>query len=88
MTSNTRIYKYRLRDQTGPQEIQMSLHAKVLHVGWQDGAPHVWAEVDTGDPYMYHTFRIYQTGDIVEPGGKFLGTILVSDTYVLHVYRY
>lgn len=84
-----RIYKYPL-----PAFGQYHIAAAVtrwLHVAWQEGTLHVWAEVfGPTDESPQHTLYVAMTGDSVDPGWQYLGSASTPDSdgspYVVHVY--
>jgi hypothetical protein len=70
-----------------PLYASMPADARVIHVGVQAGIITLWAEVDTGAPYAYRTFRVYGTGWDHQPKPQLehLGTVQVG-SFVWHVY--
>ena len=88
MSRNT-IYKYKLSVQD-QQEIHIPAGAKLLSAQMQDGAPCLWALVNTGNPLEEVVIRMYGTGhEVTNPGTlEFIGTFqYVEYGLVYHVFK-
>jgi len=85
------VWKFPLRLSLGPVEhvVEMPGGAEVLHVGVQGGDPTLWALVDPDKTVgESRTFRLVGTGHReVGSGMRFVGTALVSESFVLHVFE-
>jgi hypothetical protein len=82
------IYKYLLPIQ---DKVQMILPEgfKILHIGVQDGSPHLWVlqDPDCGVPKVSLHLRIYGTGEpLPNNPGLFLKTVQISP-FVWHVFQ-
>jgi hypothetical protein len=66
--------------------IEMPQRAKVLHVAAQNGAPTIWALVDTEAPKEPRTFRIVGTGHPIPEDVKHAGTFQ-QGPFVWHVFE-
>jgi len=79
-----KIWKYDLN--TGENLIQIPKQAQIVHVGKQgDYDFYLWAKVDPDAAVETRQFHVVETGEEFDPKLTFVGTILMSDTYVLHV---
>lgn len=69
-------------------EIKMPYGSKLLHVGLDgQGVPAVWAEVFTDRRSVLRRFLSVGTGHGSPPdSAPFVGTIVLSDGYVFHIY--
>lgn len=82
------IWKYKLRIEEF-QEIKMPYGAEILTVQIQDGAPHVWAMVDTNEPGDRRHIETVATGDKLSDGPrKYIGTYQLETGLVLHAYEH
>lgn len=80
------IYKYPLH-LANKTSIFTYAGAKSLHVAEQDGFLYLWAEVDIDKPMINHTILVRSTGQgFTGKEGYYLGTALMSDGLVWHVY--
>ena len=83
------VYKYILP--IGDEvRIRMPAFAKVLSVWVQGDNICVWAQVETGVPTLYKTFRVAGTGHPIEEPEKwnFIGTVfLYGGSLVFHVFE-
>lgn len=69
--------------------IDMPRSARILHVGVQNGQPHIWAMVDTKAPMVDHHFAMRGTGHPAEglEGLLFVGTFMMaSGALVFHLF--
>jgi len=91
-----KIFKYALGndDQSVGEEIiiQMPMHAEILTIQAQFGAPMIWALVEPTAATESRTFQIFGTGqpipEITGVNRKYIGTYqIVSGTYVFHVFE-
>lgn len=72
------------------QQIEMPWGSRILKIGEQQGKLMIWALVDTTNGMAYETFKIFGTGSNIDINDKmtdFLGTVLMSDGYVWHVFK-
>lgn len=62
--------------------------ARLLHVGIQDGAVWLWAEVDPAAPLVERVLVLVKTGfDDIPDGVEHFGTVMLHEgRIVLHVY--
>jgi hypothetical protein len=81
MTMRT-VHKFLLTVASG--DVMMPRGARILRVCPQQGAPRLWAEVDTDQPLEARRFTIVGTGQPIETG-EYVGTY-DSPPYVWHVY--
>lgn len=69
---------------------KFSLHmpsgAKILKVDWQNGRPHMWAEVYTDNEPEVRTFCCHGTGHSILGNKSWIGTVC-SNTLVWHFYE-
>lgn len=56
-----------------------------LYVGIQNGAPMVWASIDPTAPLVKRLFCVRATGEPVESGLTYLGTI-IDGRFVWHIH--
>jgi hypothetical protein len=94
------VYKYPLHLGTGSDDVEMPVHATIVHVGQQKTISHgvqsstfmLWAEhLDTRDlgaePSMVvRRFKIFGTGMSIPDGATYLHTVM-DDPYVWHIYE-
>lgn len=81
------IWKYQLALTDGQQVLAMPKGARILHLGYQNQVPTLWAEVDSEADKEPRYFQIHGTGHPVANGGTYLGTVQASSSiFVWHVY--
>jgi hypothetical protein len=80
------IYKYSLALNDWVS-IYMPQGAKPLHVEMQNGTPQLWAQVDTEEPLVSHSFRIAGTGHKLGEVGQHIGSFMLNGgALVFHVF--
>ena len=67
--------------------VGMPRGAEILHVASQGGVPTLWALVDSAEPREQRTFVVVPTGSPVEEGLAHVGTALLSDDLVFHIFE-
>ncbi len=71
--------------------IEMTRHAKAIHVAAQGEEIMLWAEVDTEEPMVPRRFCVFGTGHRLTPAarnGRYIGTAHLSGLgLVFHVYE-
>jgi hypothetical protein len=65
--------------------LQVPAGMRPLFVGIQEEHVCLWADVDPDRPTVAWAGFIIGTGQAIPPGCRYLGTVLVRDTWVLHV---
>jgi len=76
-------YTFLISDNTG---ITMPEDAKILKVGMQNGAPTLWAMIDTDKAHLYHRFRIFGTGDSIPNGFDHVATF-EQGPFIWHMFQ-
>ncbi len=82
------IYKYPLVI-TDNQILFIPAHSKFIHVDNQNGAPCLWAEVNTDNRLMKIHIAIFGTGNKMDFQGKsaqHLGSVICGQ-FVWHIYE-
>lgn len=80
------IYKYRL-EEVPINTIMIPEDAKILHVGLQEDAPHIWVEVDTSKLLTKRIFYTIGTGHAIpDTVSTHVGT-WQHGSYVWHLYE-
>jgi len=80
------IYKFPL-EITDYSTLRTHDKAKVMHVGEQGGQLCIWLEVDLTQVVATHGFYIRGTGHVITgEEGQFLGTVLMPNGLVWHIY--
>lgn len=79
------IYKYALGS-TGLINVFMPDYAQPLHVGMQNGVPHVWALVDEAMPIRPRRFLVVGTGWDITTSLPYIGTAHNDSGLVWHVF--
>lgn len=86
MRENYRIFKHVLAI-TDLQVVKMPYGSKVLHVGEQDGKLCAWTMHGTiTERSQYRTFRIVGSGHVFEDPNGYVGTVVMRDGFVWHVF--
>lgn len=81
------VYKYPLPT-ADVLTLDMPQAARLLSVQVQRGVPHLWALVDPEMPIEQRQFRLAGTGDGIDGGVEFVGTVqLLGDALVLHLFE-
>lgn len=79
------IFKYPLGS-IGNNRKRMPKGARVIHAGYDpNGALCVWAEVETDNEDVDRFFRLIGTGQPLEDGLKYVGTVQ-EGPYMWHIY--
>lgn len=87
-----RIFKYRPPGITDRFTLDLSLGAKVLHVGGQDDAPTMWVLVDDEQATERREFRIFGAGHVIPEEdvprlvyhGTWVGPVFVWHLFEVH----
>lgn len=80
-----RILKYLI---WGTSYLPLGPEDKVLHVAEQRGEVFLWAEVDTTVvPEQPRAFVILPTGETVPEGHQHVGSVVMANLLVWHVYE-
>ena len=66
--------------------VLIPLGARAIHVGLQDGELCLWAFVEPDATKVRRGYGIYGTGQFVPGHMGYCGTVLASDSWVLHVF--
>lgn len=85
-----RIYKYHLPDPRKLNKIEMPLGAIPFSVGIQEGEIMLWAMVDIEQKLSERYFFICATGQDVQRGSRFIGTVQVGHPvmeFVWHIFE-
>lgn len=80
----TSVWKYTI----GPfNVVQMPHGATFRHFGMQGDVPTAWFEVDTTRHVQTRTFQVFGTGHSIPANAEYLGTTMMDDPYVWHLYE-
>jgi hypothetical protein len=83
------IYKYELKI-TDIQSIEMPIGAEILSAGLQKQTPCIWALVEDENKLQNRIIEVLGTGNpIIQEGSrKFIGTFILANGFVGHVFEY
>ena len=83
------IYKYEVSLTSEITPIPLPALHKIVKVGESNGKVCIWVELtDTNHVMVNETkFRIYGTGWEIDPKDEYVGTAIMKDGYVWHVYK-
>ena len=80
------VWKYPL-SMNSRQKILVGASPRVVHVDTQRGEPFVWIEQAIGQGRGEIWLELVGTGGNTPDGGKYVGTVLLSDgDFVFHIY--
>ena len=80
------IWKYQL-EVADFQTVEIPVGFKILHVGDQGTKLCFWAEIETANKKETRTIGIVGTGHpIIDAGGKYVGSAIMSNGFVWHVF--
>ncbi len=71
----------------GVNNLELSASAKFLTAQNQRGIPMLWFETYTDDVKVIRRITHTVTGGEVPKNGTYLGTVQISDEYVVHIYE-
>jgi len=86
-----KIWKYQIGTEVitdSTIEIEMPKAAKIIHVQAQREIPCLWAFVDPTAELVTRYFYIAATGEDVQEGGQYIGTVFqYGGDYVWHIFE-
>lgn len=65
----------------------LKLRGDVKHVGLMNNEIFVWAEHSDDKPEVEYHLQVFGTGRLIPRGAIHIGTVIVHDTYVWHIYQ-
>ncbi len=83
---NKTIHKYRLEQGNGEQVIPMPPGAECLAVGQQECALCLWVRLVPGAGREWRSIRVAGTGCEAPDRGRHVGTVVMTNGYVWHVF--
>lgn len=85
--TNVVVHKFQLSDGRA-NTLPLPVGAVVRHVGVQNSLITLWIELDTDAaiPVELRSFEILATGEPVDPGRAYVGTVMPGQ-FVFHVYE-
>ena len=81
------IWKFSLKLTNGIQTVSMPVGSKVVHFEMQQGAPAIWALVDSVSPVENRMFEILGTGHEIGFDRHWAGTCQ-DGVYVWHLFEF